>query len=346
MGPTPSEFITTGPCSFLSDDHTPAELIWVVDGDGRMSIRYSMEPLSPHSGVPSSSNVWRPTLDAFYNFPRIAGVDLSWSDICRETLTYDSDPDSETRESASQFFLGGDFGSKGVLGKVYFLPHYRAKVMNVSEESLVQDCMTALGVGSPCDRLFAFTESLPKDKRPSIAMVAVDCLEPSKNRAKVYFRTHVSTFNDIKDLLTLGGSLSGPIIIDTLAILHRLWELFFPGVAADESLVPTFPERFQPGFMIYFEMILGQQTLHPKVYIPVRQYCKSDAQIGSAISKYYEGINDDFSQRYISDLANLFPHRPLAARTGIHTYVGCCSRKTGPQLSFYLSPECFAPERT
>jgi hypothetical protein len=38
-------------------------------------------------------------------------------------------------------------------------------------------------------------------------------------------------------------------------------------------------------------------------------------------------------------------HRDLSNRAGIHTYLGCSIRKGGPQLSVYISPEVFAPER-
>jgi hypothetical protein len=38
-------------------------------------------------------------------------------------------------------------------------------------------------------------------------------------------------------------------------------------------------------------------------------------------------------------------HRDLSARTGLHTYVGVCVKKSKPELYHYFSPEVFAPER-
>lgn len=192
-----------------------------------------------------------------------------------------------------------------MVGKVYFLPHVRARAMGLSQADIVNACMSQLKVGSSWDLVLSHIDSYQQDVKPYPDMLAVDCLEPSKNRVKVYFRTHSTSFNAIVHLMTLGGKLTGPSILETVSTIRCLWSLFFPGVDPDKPLTPKRPEHCPLGFLIYFEMSLGRLTPIPKVYIPVRHYCDNDAQVAHALSEYYATINQDFGKRYISDLRRL-----------------------------------------
>jgi len=59
-------------------------------------------------------------------------------------------------------------------------------------------------------------------------------------------------------------------------------------------------------------------------------YCKFQSPINS-----HRNSHDDIHSR----------HRDLSSCTGIYTYVGCCIRRGRPQLSMYMSPKVFSPER-
>ncbi|KAF8174909.1 tryptophan dimethylallyltransferase-domain-containing protein [Pholiota molesta] len=208
--------------------------------------------------------------------------------------------------------------------------------------------MLALGLGDPWSVLASYigTQS-PERGRLISDIVAVDCVAPSRNRAKVYVRTADRTFKTIEQHITLGGLLSGDESVrGTVNMLRTLWGFFFPGIGEDEPLPIQHPKMGEwPGFLIYYEMTPGSAMPFPKVYIPVRQYCPSDAFIAEAVSMYLTGRNLSIGKNYVANIQQLFPHRDLGSRTGIHTYVACCSRPNGPQLYLYLSPEIFAPER-
>jgi hypothetical protein len=109
LGPAPSEFEALGirPCTFFSDDHTPMELIWAVDADGKMSIRFAMEPLDGADGTPSPSEDWMTTLNNLRSWDRTKAWSLEWTNICRETLILaDSVGSGDGAKYPSQFFLG------------------------------------------------------------------------------------------------------------------------------------------------------------------------------------------------------------------------------------------------
>ncbi|KAJ7802995.1 tryptophan dimethylallyltransferase-domain-containing protein [Mycena olivaceomarginata] len=350
FGPSPAEFSGSTPSSFISDDHTPFEFIWAIGRKGNMSVRFAFEPLSPFNGSSLPPRKSMPSLDILRGMP---SLDLTWSNICRRTLLFDPPCPNENRvhfQHSSQFFLGGDFETHAntIVGKVYFLPHVRAALEGVSDFSLVNNCISDLGVEDCWGPASSYFDSIPESNRPTIAMVAVDCLEPAKNRAKVYIRTQNSSFNDIVELLTLGGRISDEYVAQTVSAMRHLWRLFFPGVADDTPLSSKRgPEYYPTGFLIYYEMSLGRAVLVPKVYIPVRHYCDSDSQIATALSRYFKDVGlDEVGERYHADLKQMFMHRDLATRTGVHTYVGICTKDSdGPMIYNYLSPEAFAPER-
>ncbi|KAJ3573256.1 hypothetical protein NP233_g2553 [Leucocoprinus birnbaumii] len=348
LGPTPDEFEDSGmkPCTFFSDDHTPMELIWAVDADGKMSIRFAMEPLDSLDGRPSPSEDWMATLNNLRSWQRTKAWSLEWTNICRETLILDHAECGERAQYPSQFFLGGDFSQDSMVGKFYFLPHLRATETQIPQEDLVTECMKRIGLVEPWIRILSFMNTIPQTQRPVPDMIAVDCVPSAQNRIKVYFRSDATTLDEIIQVVRLGGALDDdPLIKETTDLIEKLWGHFFPGVGRYEHIKPSRPKKVAHGFLIYFEMKLGSSRLWPKVYFPVRHYCESDAFIANAISQFYAPYNENFSTRYSRDLQNIFRHRDLSSRTGIHTYVGCCIRKGGPQLSMYMSPEVFAPER-
>ncbi|XP_006456264.1 hypothetical protein AGABI2DRAFT_122175 [Agaricus bisporus var. bisporus H97] len=349
LGPTPQEFMAQGirPCTFFSDDHTPMELIWAVDADGAMSIRFAMEPLDYRDGTPCPSSDWMRTLQGLRSWNRTKAWSLEWTNICRQTLILDRTEGSKNANYSSQFFLGGDLSKDSMVGKFYFLPHLRSTATKVPQEDLVTQCMSRLDLIEPWVRVLSFMETIPKCRRPVPDMIAVDCVPSEQNRIKVYFRSDATTLDEIISIIRLGGALDhDPLTRETCDLIERLWGFFFPGVGRYEHIQPSSPKKVVAhGFLLYFEIRRRSNRLWPKLYFPVRHFCKSDAFIANAISQFYADTNEEFSKSYVRDLRTVFKHRDLSSRTGIHTYVGCCIRKNGPQLSMYMSPEGFAPER-
>lgn len=108
LGPTPQEFKSQGlkPCTFFSDDHTPIELIWAIEADGKMSIRFAMEPLDSLDGTPSPTQDWMTTLYNLRSWHRTKAWSLEWTNVCRETLILDCPECGERAQYLSQFFFG------------------------------------------------------------------------------------------------------------------------------------------------------------------------------------------------------------------------------------------------
>ncbi|KAJ6461402.1 tryptophan dimethylallyltransferase-domain-containing protein [Mycena sanguinolenta] len=314
----------------MGDDSTPIEFSWAVNPDGTQGVRFTMEPVSPLDGTPTPHSTWVSSLQSLGHYAG-NGFDLTWSEICYRTLVCQSKH-------------GCDFTRSGaVIGKAYFLPHIRSKSTGVSPAALVTDCMMNLGLAKPWGTVTDFIKTLPHDFEAIPEIVSVDCLEPSKNRAKVYLRTKAASLKSISELMTLGSNVTGPVVSDTVRTLERLWRRLFPTADDTTSIPSRNSDHYASGFVVYFEMTLGSSLSLPKVYIPVRHYCQDDHTIAEAISSFF--TSSDETSAAVEKIKALFTHRPLNTRTGIYSYVGCAARKAGPQVSLYLSPEAFAPER-
>jgi tryptophan 7-dimethylallyltransferase len=168
--------------------------------------------------------------------------------------------------------------------------------------------MLALGLGDPWSVLASYIETQPSEHGRLISdIVAVDCVAPSRNRAKVYVRTADRTFKTIEQHITLGGILSDDESVrGTVNMLRTLWGFFFPGIGEDEPLPIQHPKMGEwPGFLLYYEMTPGSDMPFPKVYIPVRQYCPSDAFIAEAVSRYLIGRNLLIGKNYVANIQQL-----------------------------------------
>lgn len=180
------------------------------------------------------------------------------------------------------------------------MPGTRALLEGCSSDYLVTNCMRRLGITSWDRKVVPYLDSLPLHAhRPTPDMVSIDCVEPSKNRIKVYFRCYDKTFRGVLDRLTLGGRLNDEGIQNLVPALQELWELLFPGIGIDDQLpVKDASRPSWLGFLVYYEMKLGTDEITPKVYIPVRQYCANDMEVVNVLERYLNMKGLDIARTY------------------------------------------------
>lgn len=160
--------------------------------------------------------------------------------------------------------------------------------------------MQQLSLQSQWDKVASYIAALPLNRCATPEIVAVDCLHPCKNRAKIYLRTRSRNLRDLQALFTLGGTLDSPPIRESMECLEHLWRLLFGDIAATTDVVSTNPSHFASGFVIYFELSLNRLDPAPKIYLPVRHYCTDDEAIGKALSTYYKEIGNEYmSGKYL-----------------------------------------------
>ncbi|KAF9027543.1 aromatic prenyltransferase [Hymenopellis radicata] len=347
LGPSPKEFVQSSPRSYMGDDCSPVEFSWVITKERQDTIRFTVEPLSWIDGRPTHATSWIAALDSLVRQSHVEYADLTWPQVCFDTLVTGADNGKPVvSQHESQFSVGADFTRKGIVGKAYFLPHIRSQQTGVSPCDMVSECMQKLGLRSQWSKIESYLATLPPELYATPEIVAVDCLTPCENRAKIYLRTPARNLCALEALFTLDGTLDSSAVRESVECLRHMWRLLFGDISTTANVTPTDSTHYASRFVVYFELSLNRSHPAPKIYLPVRHYCRNDEVIGQALSSYYKDIGDeDMSAKYLGCIEEIFSHRPLSLRTGIHTYVGCAARRSGAQVSIYYSPEVFAPER-
>ncbi|KAF9039482.1 aromatic prenyltransferase [Hymenopellis radicata] len=379
MGPAEKK----GPGCIVTVDGSPVELSWVIPnrskprrGEATRQLRFAFEPLHPETGIPLKG---APILDYLTSPEGGLGVvscpdqGMKWR---KETENFLS-PNDEGDEipTGSRFFVGFDFNSSGTLTlKVYyntaFYPPSGQLRITSTEPNVDAPDFKSLDkllphlhptLIKPFETLRSYFDNLEESRRPLVGMLALDCVQPDTNRLKIYCHTMTGTsWADAKRSFTLGGALDGPNIDQAVQKLEILWNHMFPNAtsAMNVGVVPTLnPDRVQPkeddqprqpdgGLLFYYELIAGESTVYPKIYVPVRTYCPNDLFVCNAIEKFYNDVGVEGSevgehgQGWVArEIAKAYNHRKLNASSGIHTHISIGAKKVGWELTSYLSPE-------
>ena len=154
-------------------------------------------------------------------------------------------------------------------------------------------------------------------------------LDPgARARVKLYFRHHDAQLADVR--LALGGT--GGVADTSDAFVSAL---------AGES--PRFAAR--PLFSCH--AFVDGESRDPAaraLYVPVEAYATNDAQITERVAGYLRG-RGVAAEAYLAAI-DASARRPLADKTGLHSYVGLREEAGGPRLTVYLSPEAGAAPRS
>lgn len=210
----------------------------------------------------------------------------------------------------SQIWLAFDLLRGGkILAKVYFMPILKWALTGApTTKDLVfataRRCSGKHGAyDAPIDLLDGYLESFPRGRGPTAEMVAIDCVDSPDSRIKVYLRTGANTLARAKDLLSLGGRLSGERSVQAgLEALTELWPMLFRlGPDKDVDNVEVFPAGSYCGCAI--ESKPGQTLPETKLHIPVRKIQGTDAQICESLTAWFRRRgHGEFAAAYKTDL--------------------------------------------
>ncbi|GBE88132.1 tryptophan dimethylallyl transferase variant 2 [Sparassis latifolia] len=352
MGPRPDWHNKPVFKSYMTDDHTPIEVSWIVGPDGSATVRYAIEPIDSNrfARKPAALRM----IDELR--PVLHDLDLIWFFLLDKALIWHGRTSASGTKHVTQYFLGFDCSHTGSITlKAYFLPEIRAAETGISKEELTMQALKSLDAGltTPWEATITYFNTLPPSVRPGIEILATDCAAPENSRIKVYVRTRSTKFSDLEGLMTLGGALKGPLIDDAMAALVDLWHLVMGvDISApnwkEQRLVPrsSNDNHITAGLLLYYELKPGCAQPFPKVYLPVRHYCANDLAVARGMEAYHRARGNVRVDGYVQDVEGIFGrHRPLGARTGIHTYVSLAIKKKEFEVTSYFNPEAYAPER-
>lgn len=298
--------------SFMTDDHTPAELSWAWSGPERLPVvRYSVEPIGWDAGsVLDPHNVRASAVLLGSTLPYAPSLDLLWYRHFLQCLTlqqqrkplppgaFDEAPPS-TCNPPSQTFIAFDLEhNEDIVVKYYFMPALKAVSLGTGKLEITEAAIRGLKSrdgpvsASLLESYHLLSEYIATFPAGTITVeiVAVDCVTPSRSRVKIYVRSRRTTFASVIDMLTLGHRLP-PLSETAVSSLQELWVGFFGGPGRDASVLEApLPEKphCTAGILYYFELKPGSALPTSKVYLPVRHYAQNDEQIARNLSQYLE----------------------------------------------------------
>ena len=354
--------------SFMTDHFSPVEFSWDWGhGKDRPVIRFSTEPIGPYAGTSLDPYNRLATQHALhqchYLLPR---CDLSlFNYLSKEILTYESPlhgppPYPARTEHQSRTFIAFDLGKDGVMLKVYFLPIFKARAAKQSTWTVVKQALKGLSLMfsldlPAIDTLQLFLACSSEGKKLDTEIFAIDCIAPACSRFKVYMRTQSTSFQSVREIMTLGGMFANPAVsLNSLEELKELWNLVLSS-GEDATVIEDawLPQKSHPtaGILYYFDITQGQALPGVKMYIPVRHYAQSDSAVIEGLQRYFESRSRfQTVQRYSDALKSILRLSSAsdvsndgAYHRELQTYLGCSISEGRLKLTSYLSPRVYTP---
>lgn len=341
--------------SFMTDHFSPIELSWEWGcGVESPRVRFSIEPIGPHAGTPADPLNRYATARLSRQYQRLLpDCDLRLFDhFSKELLSY-SHSQNEIGEKpdhqghGSRTFIAIDFCEDGAMLKSYFLPTFKAAELGQSTWDTIAHAIQDLPEYSPS--VFSGLSMLqnflmtPQGSRLEAEIFAIDCVAPTKSRLKIYMRSPSTSFDSVRDVMTLGGVLDDSNLDDGLKELQRLWTLVLSqGQEFSTAEHLQQKDHRTAGILYYFDIKQGKAFPGVKVYIPVRHYGQNDLAIAEGLSVYLKSRGQGpLACKYIEALKSISPASALRSRCGIQTYLGCSVVGGELKLTSYVAPEVY-----
>ncbi|KAF3060662.1 4-O-dimethylallyl-L-tyrosine synthase [Trichoderma lentiforme] len=345
--------------SFMTDDHNPVELSWDWSLTRKPpTMRLSFEPIGvlagtykdPHNSY-SAAEFQRALLKRPHNYQM--QLFYHFDDYFNFGVSIPSD-----RGHQSKIFWAFNLDENDIAAKVYFTPRYKAMETGKTNLEVITEAIKAFPQYAEQDlsALSLFQAYVDEQKKSPLEVeaLAIDLVDPSQSRLKIYFRSRETSFQSLRSIMTLGGRLINKDVKDIaqkgLENLRRLWDGVFEqhGATDEESLANSTHET--AGILYYVDFKPGNKVPKVKVYLPVRHYAKSDWQVMVALKEYMStAISESQGPEYLSAndsptsfceaMKAMFGEDALQNSTGKQTYLSCSIQQGGMlRVTSYLNP--------
>ena len=298
--------------SFMTDDNSPVEMSWNWGArDEPIVIRFSIEPIGPYAGTladPLNEFAAHGLVERFQSM--LPGVDLEWfyhfSDrLLTRSLPLERLSGLNQLKERSNTFVAFDLEESSLVLKAYFIPAPKAAATGQTRIDIVSKAINSLpsaqlhSVSNSLSLLFDYLKSSAEHLQSEVEILGIDCVIPAESRLKIYFRSQSTSFDSVREVMTLGRKIGGYDSNRALEELEELWRLL---LWPDESYSPKKELRRNAhrtaGILYYFEIRPGHPYPTPKVYIPVRHYAHSDEDIATNLQTFMK------RRRCVSEITN------------------------------------------
>ncbi|KAL8806332.1 MAG: hypothetical protein Q9200_005077 [Gallowayella weberi] len=313
--------------SFMTDDHTPIELSWEWGNPGSPpDIRYSIETIGTLAGKiadPFNTLATQRLLEQLQH--SIPQIDLGWYDHftqhllpnAQDLIAYqESHATSLPTEPTSTSFIAFDQRRRGPMTvKAYFIPTVKAAFSGIPTYDLIIHAIHTLPQRRPetCQALRLLTNFIETHSRGAqleCEILGIDCTSPSTARLKIYLRSRQTSFDAVREVMTLGGRMDNAEPESAFNDLFELWQaLFF----SDKTTLPVAKstelrhcDHRTAGILYYFNFSGDKAQPVAKVYLPVRHYARNDYQVAKALCGFMKRrMGQRWGRRYMDALREI-----------------------------------------
>lgn len=285
--------------SFMTDDSTPIQLSWEFHtGAERPTIRYCIEPIGLDAGTAVNPQNTRAAGEfkksLVESFPDISMTLFDHFHACFDQVWVGGGPGHH-----SAMFWGFTLEENVIVNEAYFFPGAMARATHQPTMAVIRDAVeSAPGYDKAkmySFKLFADYVIQHPELRLEIEMFALDLVPEEKAKLKVYFRDRRTSFEAVKDMISLGTSLQGLDFEMGIQKLRRLWDALLRTHGISENMTLPYKNHRTAGILYHFEFGMDLQTPRVRVYLPVRHYTESDQQILNALTGFMSGEAGDNS---------------------------------------------------
>lgn len=343
--------------SLLTDDGSPFEYSWKwnsASSSNTPEVRYCIEAIGPHTG----------TRDDPYNYIEteklmvdglahsIPELDLTWFRHFAKALKFDAPKSIPSNPEAppATMFVAFEHTVKAIVVKAYFIPSSDGDSAGPPTFGTFADA--ARGVIANTDALDAVMSYVKDDDVGSTLMadmLAIDCVDPTKSRLKVYASVPVASFASIVSVMTLGGKITN---VDQG--IQELWELLRLVLGLEKDVSPTEVLSVQDAFdealahpfdlygrmTFYFDIASSSKLPDVKLYIPVIRYGKSDAAVAAGLGEYLRlRQRGQYHEGFLRAMGDIGARHGEGSSHRLQTYLAVAFQQDGSlTITSYVNP--------
>lgn len=347
----------------MTFDGTPVYYCWkwnVAGGAPEVRIttdifgQYTATPLDPVNTLAPQELLLRISrIDRTVDTTVIRGLVSAYY---RHDMTKHAEDLKEGQNLPSAAVLCFEFGQEGKLGvKSYLAPLNNHQKDHASRDTFEAPVRALYPKNRALDVVSEFLESNGVGKRMVPILMAPDVVPAADARIKYYFYCPCTSFDSIRDVMTLGGRTTG--IDDQLHKLKLLIQVISPlpedfpddqeiPVVKDLSSYPPHQRKardslYRPGYLYYFDIAPGSDLPDIKLYCSTRTYKADDLTIGKGITSWMVAQGQgDYVENYLRVLEGVASPKRLAEYNTLHAYVSFMIKKNGDMdVTSYLMPD-------
>jgi len=340
--------------SLLTNDGSPFEYSWKWNQkSGKPEIRYCIEAIGATAGKPDDPMNLKATDTLFENLARLLpGLNTVWLrhyidsfDLARKKKNSQKQDDP-----ISSMFVAFEHGKHDVVVKAYFLP---SEDVDGGRPTFSTFDRAIRPISQDHRALDAVLEYVSTDKYGSTLapdMLAIDCVEPSQSRLKLYAGSPKTSLESIISVMTLGGKIK-----NVEKGIEQLTELFHLVLSTDGTSLPLSEETpVQNAFdaalahpfdlyenMVYYFDIAPKSSLPDvKFYIPAIRLGASDQAVTEGLGRFLQRHGrDTYFEGFERSLREIKAAHASNSEHRVQTFIAVAFQKEGElALTSYMNP--------